>query len=74
MIIATGQVDRKSPKQFLICTFNLCALLLAALFQIIFWPIQKIFERFVSEGRYLTSHGKEKIDAQKKSDDTSIIS
>ena len=74
MTIATGKIDKTSPKQILFCSFQLLGLIIVALYQIIFWPVNKFFKRFINEGRYLTSHGTEKIKAQKKHEVDTILS
>ena len=54
--------------------FKLLTVLTLALCHIMFWPFEMHGRKFLSEGRFLTSNGKKRIQARKATEDDTIIS
>ena len=52
-------------------TWTLSAML-SSTYHILFWPIEMHRKKFLGETRYLTSHGKDRVEARLESEDESI--
>ena len=48
--------------------------MLSTTYHILFWPIEMHRKKFLSETRYLTSHGKDRVEARLESENESIVS
>ena len=48
--------------------------MLSSTYHILFWPLEMHRKKFLSETRYLTSHGKDRVEARLESENESIVS
>ena len=48
--------------------------MMSSVYHIIFWPFEMHRKKFLSEARYLTSYGKERVKARIKAEDATIVS
>ena len=47
---------------------------LSSMYHIIFWPVEMHRRKFISETRWLTSHGEERVKARLESEDATVLS
>ena len=48
--------------------------ILSLIYHVTFWPLEMHRKKFLSEKRYLTSHGEERVKARLESEDATIVS
>ena len=48
--------------------------ILSAIYHILLWPFEMHRKKFLSEARYLTSHGEERVKARLESEDATVVS
>ena len=59
----------------LVQTFSRTSIaMLSSIYHIIFWPFEMHRKKFLSETRYLTSYGEERVKARIEAEDATIVS
>ena len=48
--------------------------ILSSMYHIIFWPFEMHRKKFLTEKRYLTSHGEKRVKARLESEDATVVS
>ena len=54
--------------------FRTMFMMMSSIYHIVLWPVVMHWRKFISEAKYLTSQGEERVKARIKRDDATIVS